>query len=254
MNIQDCSPLKARHVFKLRPYKNFGIGLVVFAPICFPLLLCVNVWVASGIAFLPALCLYCYLESRVIVIECPSCGKDIDTNTPWLCGYKQCRNENVDHEHPFINECEHCQYIPKAYECHHCNRLIYLTTDRQQIHAAKCLVAPEPLKVRTVVKDVIGDKVATQKEEVRDLEHQLKRTVLEKQIEIEKNKQGAPVTKTPEQELEDEIGMDVNQGMSLYAVEQRLKAKADVEFPKDEHKRQQKYALIERAIANRMDS
>ena len=192
MNIQECNPLEARCVFKISPYKNFGIGFGVFVLIFAPLAFCLNVWLAGGIAIVGALGVYLYFESRVIFIECPSCQKAIDTSTPWECGFKQCRNENAD-EFPFINECEHCHFVPKAYKCHHCKKLIYLTPDRQQIHAAKCLTAPEPVKteIKYVVKDVIGDKVATQIEEIRDLEHLLKKSTLIKDIEIVHNK---PVT------------------------------------------------------------
>ena len=190
MNIQDCTALGARKAFTLRPYKHFACGGGVFLVV-----------LLSGVFFYPLIAIivagifaggvYFYLESRLLVIECPSCGRDINTNTPWQCGFKGCRNENAD-EFPFIHECEHCHYPPKAYVCHHreCGQLIYLTSDRQQIHAAKCLTAPEPVKVivktKVIVKDVVGDKIATQREEVRDKEHQLKLTTLDKKIDIVK--------------------------------------------------------------------
>lgn len=251
MNIQNCTPSEARRVFRNRPYKNVALGGIAFAAIFSLSLLSLNLWMVGAAALVVSGCIFLYLESRVIFIECPSCRKSIDTQTPWECGFKQCDNENVS-EYPFIHHCEHCHNPPKAYECHHCGKPIYLTPDRQTTHAAKCLTAPGSSKVKTVVvvKDVIGDKVATQKEEVRDLEHSLRKTVLEKQIAIEKNK---PVTAgTSDQALEDEIAKGVKQGRTLYEIGERLKAKANIEFANDEHAKEQYHALVEDEMRKRM--
>jgi hypothetical protein len=247
---QDCSASGARQIYKFRPYQNIVIGFAIFIPIALLFTLFLNAWITGGIAFITAFCAYYFLESRVLIIQCPNCGKDIDTNTPWLCGFKSCRNENVDHQHPFIHECEKCHYPPKAYECHHCHEPIYLTTDRQKIHMAKFLVGLERVKVK---RDVLGEKVAIQKEEVSDLEHVLKTETIKKQIKITKKPPATPVIKSAEQALENEIEACVNQGMALIDVEKRLLDKADVEYANDEHKRQQKHAFIKREIFNRMD-
>ena len=80
-----------------------------------------------------------YLDHRAIRIKCPygRCQEIIETNTPWICGNKGCKNENVD-EFPFIYKCEHCGYYPKAYKCHHCGELIYFTDDEQKTGYAEC--------------------------------------------------------------------------------------------------------------------
>jgi hypothetical protein len=253
-NILDCLPLKARNVFRWRPLKNVAFAAAVFAAIFSLAFFSINPWILGIVALVAAGFVFFYLESFFIVIECPNCQKDIDTRTPWECGFKQCRNENAD-EFPFIRKCQHCGLIPKAYVCHHCGKPIYLTPDRQSLHAAKCLVAPEPVKVKTVVvvKDVVGDKVATQREEVRDKEHQLKLTTLDKQIEIVKNTPVVSENKTAEQILEDEIVQELKQGRNLYGLKKRLEARADIELANDEHGREQQYALIENAIRKRMD-
>jgi hypothetical protein len=247
---QYCTPTGARLVFKLRPYQNFAIGIATFVLICLLLLLFLNAWVASGIAFLPSFGLYFFLESRAFIIKCPSCKKIIDTNTPWLCGFKSCRNENIDHQHPFIHECEHCHYIPKAYECHHCGKPIFLTTDKQKIHMAKFLVGQERVKVK---RDVLGEKVATQKEEVSDLEHILKTETIKKQIRITKKPPAPPVIKSAEQALQDEIEECVNQQMSLDSIAFRLKEKASRELAGDQDKIERKHALIDNMIALRLE-
>ena len=250
MNIQNCTPLEARDVFRMRPWKNGIRGVIVFVAIFSLAFFHINFWIMGAVALVAALATFLYLESRVIVIfiECPSCRKPIDTTTRWECGFKQCWNENTG-AFPFIHECEHCHFVPKAYLCHHCLKPIFLTPDRQALHAAKCLA--EPIKPKMVVKDVMGEKVAGQNEEVRDLEHQLKKTTLEKQIEIEKNK---PLkSATEEQALEDEITEEVDRGETLDAIEERLKTKADAKYPNDEHKRQKAHARIEQAILNRIE-
>ena len=253
MNIQECNPLEARSLFNVRPYKNFGLGLGVFVLIFTPLAFCLNVWLAGGIALVGALCVYLYFESRVIFIKCPSCGKQIDTSTPWQCGFKQCRNENVD-EFPFINECEHCHFVPKAYECHHCKKLIYLTPDRQQIHAAKCLVAAEPVKVETVVvvKDVIGDKVATQKEEIRDLEHQLKKTTLNKQIEIVQNHPVIPAQSTMRDAIKSQMVKMYQTKMTREDVAVEMKAAIQKQYGHDVFECEKRIATVDEIMLELM--
>lgn len=256
MNIQRCEPLKAKRAFRAMPYIHFGIsgGLfaVAFAGLVF---LNVNLLLALLVAGIAAFGLYLYLESRVLVITCPYCKRDINTNTPWLCGFKGCHNLNVD-EFPFVHECENenCRYIPKAYICHHCEKPIYLTTDQQKMHAAKRLEnLGLPVKTVTVIIDPTKDKVLKQKDEISDLQHELGVTTLKKQIDIVKNVSvNAPAAKSPAQILEDEITMSINQGMTLYDIENRLKAKAEIEYANDEHKLAQKLALIQNEIQKRI--
>ncbi len=249
-NQQHCPPAAARQVFKLRPYKDFALGVGAFLVLLLPLLLFLNLSIAGGIALLPAFCLFFFLESRVIIIKCPHCRQNIDTNTPWLCGYKGCRNENTHHHYPFINECEHCHFIPKAYACHHCGKPVFLTTDRQNLHMAKCLDVPVPAQ-----RDAADTKLVVQQEEVRDLEHELRKTALKKQIEITLNTPVTPppsATKTPEQAIEEEITTAIRSSMTLHEVERRMKAAARLECAGDEDALARKLAWIEDAIRKRL--
>jgi hypothetical protein len=208
---------------------------------------------AAVFAFIPAFWFFYVRERRLIVIECPSCGKDINTNTPWECGYKGCRNENVD-EYPFIRECEVCHYIPKAYVCHHhdCQRLIYLTSDRQQLYAAKQLnPAPPPVKKEPIVKDVIGEKIVKQKEEVRDLEHDLKKTTIQKQIEIVKNKPIVPPPATTEaQTIIERVRKGVNNGKTLIDLERQLMDEARAAYPNNPDELESMERVIREIIFN----
>ncbi len=218
MNIQDCSPLGARKAFRLRRYLHPACGLVVFTPVCFLLMLFLSPWISVGLAALPAFAVYLYLESRLIVIECPSCEQDINTNTPWLCGYKGCRNEDGV-GFPFIDECKHCHYPPKAYVCHHCNSVIYLTSDRQKEHAARRLDSPKPERVAEI-RDPAKDMTARHAEELRVAQHELAMAKVKKDIEITKNMPAKPPPPTTEiQAMIERMRKEVEKGKTLINVE-----------------------------------
>jgi hypothetical protein len=199
MNIQECTPLEARRVFRTRPLKNLAIGALAFGAIFSLVFLSLNVLVVGLVALVAAAVVYFYLDSRVIFIECPECRKTVDTSTPWLCGFKECRNENTD-EFPFIHECGICHSVPKAYQCHHCGELIFLSTDEQKIHAAKCLVAPKPVRVKTVTVVIDPTKqIATKQSlELQEAKHKHALALFEKETEIIKNKSATPVQPKPE--------------------------------------------------------
>lgn len=247
MNIQRCEPLKARRTFELRPYIHFGAGGGVFLIILILLIFIINPLIAVLIAGGTGYAVYYYLESRLLVVACSHCRKDINTNTPWQCGFQGCQNLNVD-EFPFVRECETCHYIPKAYQCHHCGKTISLTTDPQQLHAARRLENLE-LPVKIVVIDPTKDKVLQQKVEIGDLEHELGVETLRKKIAIEKNK---PVTtsvaKTPDEILEDEIVEGIKHDDTLHDIERRLKDKEDAKFPAGSPERERAYARIDAQI------
>jgi DNA-directed RNA polymerase subunit RPC12/RpoP len=138
--MQTCNPLTARQWFKLREPINWAISIVVFIPLFFVLAQFFDGLLAFIIAFVAAFCLFFfYLDHRAIRIKCPygRCREIIETNTPWICGHKGCKNDNPD-EFPFIYKCEHCGYQPKAYKCHHCGELIFFTEDEQKTGYAEC--------------------------------------------------------------------------------------------------------------------
>ena len=242
MNIQVCTPLEARNVFWIRPYKNFACGFGIFFLICLVLMLFIHDWIlaviAAVFAFVLAFWFFYVRERRLIVIECPSCKRDINTNTPWECGYKGCRNENVD-EYPFIHECEVCHYVPKAYVCHHhdCQRLIYLTSDRQQDYAAKRLEPPKSPPPAAPVKDPVKEKTTRHVEEIRDVQHDLAIAKLKKEMEIVKNKPATPPPVTSEaQAIMDRVRKEVARGRTLLNLEAELLAEARKECGDDEEK------------------
>src|ERR1044071_5454799 len=132
MTTQSCNPLTARLWFRLREPVNWVIAILLFAVGYFLLMPLVGGFVAWIICVGAAFCLFFGLQKRPIGIRCTNCRKFLKTNTPWVCGFKQCRNDQTD-DFPFVNRCQHCEAEPKAYKCHHCGELIYFTEDRQPI-------------------------------------------------------------------------------------------------------------------------
>ena len=159
-------PLKARLWFKFREPVNWAASIAVFAVLFFVLEWALPFWVAFGVALAASFCLhFFYLDHRAIRIKCPygRCREIIETNTPWICGHKGCKNDNAD-EFPFIYKCEHCGNQPKAYKCHHCGELIFFTEDEQKTGYAEC--ANYVLKAAVVKKREGHQEMMTNKREV----------------------------------------------------------------------------------------
>src|ERR1039458_6724021 len=110
-------------------------------------------------------------------------------DTPWLCGYKE---NNLEHqnvntgEYPFVKECECCHKRPKAYQCHHCKELIYLSRDRDNQNFAKRLGDIES------IIDLRAEKIANQKEEIQNKAHEYELAKVDKKIELEKQRGQEP--------------------------------------------------------------
>jgi hypothetical protein len=144
--MKTCDPLTARQWFKFRAPINWAITIVVFASLVFVLQNYLSLLIADAIAIAITFCLFFFvLHKRAIGIMCPHCHKYIETNTPWICGFKQCKNEQVE-DFPFVYHCQHCGAEPKAYQCHHCGGLIFFTKDQLKINYAKCVNLPAKIK------------------------------------------------------------------------------------------------------------
>src|SRR5579862_8677874 len=92
----------ARIRFKVRPLTNFLLVIAIFIPL-------VSLFSAYWFSFLIDLALiavlgflfFFVLERRPIKLTCPHCLKTIETNTPWICGFKGCENQQPDN-FPFV--------------------------------------------------------------------------------------------------------------------------------------------------------
>jgi hypothetical protein len=165
------NPLTAKWRFKFRHFNNWLWALGLFASLAYifnAFLPGLWVWGADALAIVVISFLFFKVwYYRAILIECDLCHKKIGTNIPWICGFKQCRNDNVD-EYPFVHRCEHCGAEPKAYMCHHCDteHLIFLTPDQFKNNYARCT---RPSRVRDDL-------------DIADLEKNRRKAVLEVDI------------------------------------------------------------------------
>lgn len=221
-----------------------GIGILIF--LVFTLQRFVDPLIADLIGITIAFSVFFFLlHNRTIWILCPRCGYYIDSNTPWECGFNGCRNEQVD-DFPFIYECQHCHLKPKAYQCHHCWELIFLTRDCLTVQYAKRLNTPaRPPMLPSVVKpiakeDTTAEKIARQQEEKRDLQHELEVTMLRGNIVEAKTRVKPPKKESVRERLRSKCASK----RELDDEVRRLKAEADEAF-KDPLEREKQYRLIE---------
>jgi hypothetical protein len=64
-------------------------------------------------------------------LRCRNCRGIVLGNTPWVCG--ECGHRNLAvNQFPFVHECEQCHLPPKAYQCHHCDQLMFLSEDEDK--------------------------------------------------------------------------------------------------------------------------
>jgi len=235
--MQTVDRLNARQWFRWREPVAWAISIVVFTFLFFVLSQVFGGFFGFIIAGGAVFCLFFfYLDKRAFGIVCPHCQKYIETNTPWICGYKQCRNENVD-DFPFIYRCQHCGAEPKAYQCHHldCQKLIFFTKDEQKINFAKCVNVP--VKSKPVKKDPTEGKIAKQDAELHDLKHELDVTIIKGNIKEAKARIEPPKMKG----LEDKYrGMVKDEDDA-----RKLKASIDEECKNDPVERAKRHAIVD---------
>lgn len=98
--------------------------------------------IADGVGIGLAFYLKALWDKRPIKITCGHCDKVILSNTPWVCG--ECEAGNTDTDFfPFCFKCKSCTATPKAYKCHHCNKIIFLSEDKDKTKYAYRLHSPK---------------------------------------------------------------------------------------------------------------
>jgi hypothetical protein len=185
---ESTDPFHARAQFEWRGFRNVAVLFGFFIPLVALLSLLswalrvgpmgMLVFDAAAIGFVYHL--YGVWQKRPIKLVCEQCKKIILSNTPWVCGFKQCKNTNPD-KFPFIHKCEHCGAEPKAYHCHHskCPEIIFLTEDKLDRNYAYCLNSPDEvpppdphdLKLETMAK---RKRYKTAQAEIAKLDEDLK--------------------------------------------------------------------------------
>jgi hypothetical protein len=100
------------------------------------------VWACGGGAILIFMWLCRFRLNRPLKALCPSCGKYLPSNLPWICGCCTTRNES----NSFLNVCVNCREAPTAYQCHHeeCEEIIYLDRSYSAANCAYGISRPKP--------------------------------------------------------------------------------------------------------------
>ena len=238
--------------FKLREPINWALSIAVFAVLFF-LLQFLSFWIAFAVALVAAFCLhFFYLDNRLIRIKCPygRCREIIETNTPWICGHKGCKNDNGD-DYPFIYRCEHCGNSPKAYKCHHCGELIFFTEDEQETGYAEC--ANYVLRAALVKKREGHQEMMTNKREVvesKGLDVDIgKLDIRLKRISQDLNPPPRPpVPATPSPRMpaaEDELAAFMNQATGKEDAAEKWRAKVRKEWAHDPIELEKRLRLID---------
>ncbi len=189
-------PMNAKLWFRLRVPVNYLIALAIFVPLALLFSFMSIWWIADAI--LIGILYYVFffvLSKRAIGMKCPHCLKHIATNTPWNCGFCPHKNYKVD-EFPFVHQCEGCGAEPKAYKCHHCDRLIYLTRDESDQNYASCLSA------RPVPVPAPPDKASLRREDKEALIHEIEMADLTMKLKSIKGLAELSREKTPMEEIE----------------------------------------------------
>ena len=237
--MQTRDPLQARQWFKLRAPINWALSIVIFIPLVFVLQTLFSFLIADIIAIALIFCFFFfYLHKRAIAIECPHCGKYIETNTPWVCAVCGTKNLRVD-DFPFVNRCENpaCGYEPKAYQCHHldCGELIFLSPDKSGLNFAKCINMPE--RQRPVKKRKERNEAAELQEGI-----QLGKLRVEKaRIDVELKGLKTELEPRRMKTLEDKYRLIVKDEDDA----RKLKAAIDVECKDDPDERAKRHAIVD---------
>ena len=217
--------LNSRLRFNLRSLNNWFFALGIFTIWAFLVAPFWFNWIADavGIAVLFYLVFFVW-EKRAIKLRCPGCGKLLRANTPWVCGFCQRKNEKVV-EFPFVHQCEHCGAEPKAYKCHHCRELIFLTEDHQEQNHAVCLnseVKPPPVDSQTL-----------RKEEKDKLEHDIYMTEGAVKLEADKLRLEFTKKKTLNEQIEESFTKHHANVMGSVEFARRKRAEYAEEYKND---------------------
>jgi len=249
--MQTCDPLTARQWFKLRTAANWAMVIVGFAWLVFVLQSFIHPVIADLIAISIAFCVFFFvLHKRAIGIDCPHCRQYIETNTPWICGFKQCRNEQVD-DFPFIYRCQHCGAEPKAYQCHHCEKLIFFTKDQQTINYAKCVNLPDNSKL--VKKDRHAEDIVKEAKDLQLTDLKVKKAKLSVELkgydEILKPKK----TKTQREILQEDFSNFEDRTMSGAEIVRRKKADNAEKYKDNPDELKRQNLLVDQWAQNNFD-
>ncbi len=176
-------PLDAKLYFRFQVVINSLIILVIFLPLSWFFAQTQYAFFANvGIIALLYFLFFHVLDGKSIALICPKCAKQIDSITPWVCGFCQRRNAKTT-QFSLLHKCEHCEAEPKAYRCHHCEELMFLSKDEQRANFAYCINLDMP-------KPITPDASFQRKEAKEAALHEIEMTELAGRLELTKKRVG----------------------------------------------------------------
>jgi hypothetical protein len=254
--MQTVDPLDARRWFTWKEPTTWASSIVVFTFLFFVLTLVLGGLLAFIIALIAAFCLhFFYLDKRVIGIKCPHCQQYIETNTPWICGNKDTphRNDRVD-DFPFIHQCQYCGFIPKAYQCHHCFKLIFLSKDKQVTAYAKCADIPvDPPKSKPVKKDPNAEEITQLDKGIQITERMVKKAELDIKLKGYKETLEPPKPRTQKEATEESFASFEDRNMTGAEIVRRKKAENAEKYKNDPVKLKQQNMLVDQWAKDNLD-
>jgi hypothetical protein len=172
---------------------------------------------------------------------CNHCERKIATNTPWVCGFCQKKNERID-EFPFVHRCEHCGAEPKAYKCHHsdCRKLIFLSEDQQEINYAKCVNIPAASKPRRVEKDRHVEALAESRKAIERKALEAQEAKLDVELKALRQSLETPKMKSIEEQYRGALKNEDD--------ERRLRAAIDKEFKDDGDELKRRHLVVDKIM------
>jgi hypothetical protein len=175
MFLQVADPLKSRNQYKVKSVQiivTLAVMCILGGALLFWLGHTVSIgW--TGALLIDAFCLlatfYVFLlwDNRPIRVRC-ACGQIVLSNTPWACGHCGHKNRNAN-EHSFLGACESCHDEPKAYKCHHCNQLMFLSEDKNLRNYASCINSPSAM----TQAEKLQKKKEKKEKQKTDIEHEI---------------------------------------------------------------------------------
>jgi len=121
---------------------------------------------------------------------CPHCGKHLDTNNDWLCGYCDSLNQanGFGVRRNMLNRCRSCSRRAQSLICYHCSGRVCLAACHDQRHPAQILTSsenppkplPPPVGNRTLAAPVVS--AFERKEQLDSLKQEKQRIDQETEI------------------------------------------------------------------------
>ena len=256
--MQTVDPLEARQWFKWREPMAWVFSGALFALLFFLLQPPLGGLFAFAIALLVSGCLFFfYLDKRTFGIVCPhsGCKKYIETTTPWICGVCGKNNLRTD-EFPFIGRCEHneCRAEPKAYQCHHCKRLIFFTKDEQRFNFAKCINIPaEEPRPRPVKKDQDVEQIVKLDKGIQLTERMVKKAELDVKLKEFKEVLEPAKPRTQKEAIEESFANFADRNMTGAEIVRRKKAENAEKYKDNPPELERQNLLVDQWARDHLD-